>query len=63
MKIKMILPSLIDNQSIVSSGHRIAYSRFPPLSLATLAGYLEPHDEVRTLMNMLKNCRWMTLRI
>ena len=40
MNVKMILPSLIDGQSIVSSGHKLAYSRFPPLGLATLAGYL-----------------------
>ncbi|MEI6437621.1 MAG: radical SAM protein [Candidatus Omnitrophota bacterium] len=41
MNVKMILPSLIDGQSIVSSGHKLAYSRFPPLGLATLAGHLK----------------------
>ena len=46
MKVKLILPSLIDNQNISASGHRIAYARFPPLGLATLAGYLGETDEI-----------------
>ena len=43
MKVKMILPSLIDNQSTLNN---LAYSRFPPLGLATLAGYLREDDDV-----------------
>ncbi len=40
----MILPALIE---AVSPGWRpIKYSLFPPLGLATLAGYLDPDDEV-----------------
>ncbi|HQO58593.1 MAG TPA: radical SAM protein [Candidatus Omnitrophota bacterium] len=43
MNVKMILPSLIDNQS---AQNNLAYSRFPPLGLATLAGYLREDDDI-----------------
>ncbi len=44
MRVKMILPALIE---AVGPGWRpIKYSLFPPLGLATLAGYLDPDDEV-----------------
>ena len=44
MKVKMILPSLTEARSPF---HRpIKYSLFPPLGLATLAGYLHDSDEV-----------------
>lgn len=44
MKVKMILPALTE---AVGSGRRtIKYSLFPPLGLATLAGYLSDTDEI-----------------
>lgn len=44
MKVKMILPALTEAKS---PHHRpIKYSLFPPLGLATLAGYLRDSDEV-----------------
>lgn len=44
MKVKMILPALIE---AVGPGWRpIKYSLFPPLGLATLAAYLDDDDEV-----------------
>jgi len=49
MKVKMILPALIEARSDYSryySYHPIKYSLFPPLGLATLAGYLNATDEV-----------------
>jgi radical SAM superfamily enzyme YgiQ (UPF0313 family) len=44
MKVKMILPALTD--AISPYFRPIKYSLFPPLGLATLAGYLGPDDEV-----------------
>ncbi len=44
MKVKMILPALTEAHSIF--WRSIKYSLFPPLGLATLAGYLDPSDEV-----------------
>ena len=44
MKVKMILPALTEAKSPYY--RRIKYSLFPPLGLATLAGYLEDSDEV-----------------
>ncbi|MCD4779128.1 MAG: B12-binding domain-containing radical SAM protein [Candidatus Omnitrophica bacterium] len=44
MKIKMILPALIDETN--ENWRKIGYYRFPPLGLATLAGYLDPDDDV-----------------
>jgi radical SAM superfamily enzyme YgiQ (UPF0313 family) len=44
MKFKMILPALTEAVSAYS--RPIKYSLFPPLGLATLAGYLRPDDQV-----------------
>jgi radical SAM superfamily enzyme YgiQ (UPF0313 family) len=44
MKVKMILPALTEATSPFF--RPIKYSLFPPLGLATLAGYLGDHDEV-----------------
>src|SRR5581483_6440878 len=44
MKVKMILPALTEATSPLF--RPIKYSLFPPLGLATLAGYLDPNDEV-----------------
>lgn len=44
MKVKMILPAL--TEAISPYWRPIKYSLFPPLGLATLAGYLEDNDEV-----------------
>jgi radical SAM superfamily enzyme YgiQ (UPF0313 family) len=44
MKIKMILPALTEAKS--PFWRPIKYSLFPPLGLATLAGYVHPDDEV-----------------
>ncbi len=44
MKVKLILPALISCQSPFWSA--IKYSLWPPLGLATLAGYLRDEDEV-----------------
>jgi radical SAM superfamily enzyme YgiQ (UPF0313 family) len=44
MKVKMILPALIEAKGLFRRS--IKYSLFPPLGLATLAGYLDPEDEV-----------------
>ena len=44
MKVKMILPALIEARGLPV--RPIKYSLFPPLGLATLAGYLDSSDEV-----------------
>ncbi len=44
MKVKMILPALTEAKS--PFWRPIKYSLFPPLGLASLAGYLRPDDEV-----------------
>ena len=44
MKVKMILPTLTEATSTFF--RPIKYSLFPPLGLATLAGYLAPDDDV-----------------
>jgi radical SAM superfamily enzyme YgiQ (UPF0313 family) len=44
MKVKMILPALTEASSPLF--RPIKYSLFPPLGLATLAGYLDREDEV-----------------
>src|SRR5512136_2988205 len=44
MKVKMILPALTEAKS--PFWRPIKYSLFPPLGLATLAGYLDDSDEV-----------------
>ncbi len=45
MKVKMILPALTEAKS--PFWRPIKYSLFPPLGLATLAGYLDDNDDVR----------------
>jgi radical SAM superfamily enzyme YgiQ (UPF0313 family) len=44
MKVKLILPALTEAKS--PFWRPIKYSLFPPLGLATLAGYLDPLDEI-----------------
>ena len=44
MKVKMILPAL--TEAVSPYWRPIKYSLFPPLGLATLAGYLDADDEV-----------------
>ncbi len=44
MKVKMILPAL--TEAVSPYWRPIKYSLFPPLGLATLAGYLDPDDQV-----------------
>lgn len=44
MKVKLILPSLIEAKSPL--WRPIKYSLFPPLGLATLASYLDGYDEI-----------------
>jgi len=44
MKVKMILPALTEAKS--PFWRPIKYSLFPPLGLATLAGYLSDGDQV-----------------
>src|SRR5262249_54542756 len=44
MKVKMILPAL--TEAISPYWRPIKYSLFPPLGLATLAGYLDDGDDV-----------------
>ena len=44
MKVKMILPALTEAES--PYWRPVKYSLFPPLGLATLAGYLSPDDDV-----------------
>src|SRR6476659_8761261 len=44
MKVKMIMPALTEADSPL--WRPIKYSLFPPLGLATLAGFLHPDDEV-----------------
>ncbi len=44
MKVKMILPAL--TEALTPHWRPIKYSLFPPLGLATLAGYLDEDDEI-----------------
>lgn len=44
MRVKLILPALTEAKSPLF--RPIKYALFPPLGLATLAGYLAPEDEV-----------------
>ncbi|MDP6044903.1 MAG: radical SAM protein [Phycisphaerae bacterium] len=44
MKVKMILPAL--TEALSPYFRAIKYSLFPPLGLATLAGYLDDNDEI-----------------
>ena len=50
MKVKLILPALTEAKS--PFWRPIKYSLFPPLGLATLAGYLDPADEQRVLSEL-----------
>lgn len=45
MKVKMILPAL--TEAVSPFFRALKYSLFPPLGLATLAGYLDDDDEVK----------------
>ena len=47
MRVLMILPALTEATS--PFWRPIKYSLFPPLGLATLAGYLSPEDDVRII--------------
>ena len=47
MKVKMILPALVEAES--PFWRPIKYSLFPPLGLATLASYLDPEDEIELI--------------
>lgn len=53
MKVKMILPALTEAKS--PYWRSIKYSLFPPLGLATLAGYLDPADEVTIMDEHVEN--------
>src|SRR5947207_5011454 len=44
MRVKMILPALVEATG--TALRPVKYALFPPLGLATLAGYLDPDDEV-----------------
>lgn len=44
MKVKMILPALVESES--PFWRPIKYSLFPPLGLATLASFLAPEDDI-----------------
>ena len=46
MRVKMILPALTEAKS--PFWRPIKYSLFPPLGLATLAGFLDDDDEVES---------------
>ncbi len=47
MKVKFILPALTEAES--TFWRPIKYSLFPPVGLATLAGYLDPSDEAEII--------------
>lgn len=55
MNVKMILPALTEAHSPFY--RPIKYSLFPPLGLATLAAYLDPHDEVRIVDEHVETVR------
>lgn len=55
MKIKMILPALIEAKS--PYWRPIKYSLFPPLGLATLAGWLAPDDDVELADEHVENLK------
>ena len=56
MKVKMILPALTEATSPFF--RPIKYSLFPPLGLATLAGYLDPSDEVSITDEHVERLNW-----
>lgn len=53
MKVKLILPSLTEAGS--PFWRPIKYSLFPPLGLATLAGYLDPMDDIEIVDEHVEN--------
>jgi len=53
MKVKMILPALIEAKSPM--WRPIKYSLFPPLGLATLAAFLSPNDEITLVDEHVEN--------
>ena len=54
MRVKMILPAL--TEALSSFFRPIKYSLFPPLGLATLAGYLPPDAEIDCRTSMWSRC-------
>ena len=56
MKVKMILPALTEAKSRFF--RPIKYSLFPPLGLATLAGYIPPHWEVEVIDEHVEILDW-----
>ena len=60
MKVKMILPALTEATSPFF--RPIKYSLFPPLGLATLAGYLGADDEVEIQDEHVETLTWTTSR-
>jgi hypothetical protein len=55
MRVKMILPALTEATSPLF--RPIKYSLFPPLGLATLAGYLDDRDEVTLVDEHVETAR------
>lgn len=55
MRVKLILPALTEARSPLF--RPIKYSLFPPLGLATLAGYLDPDDEVSLIDEHVETLR------
>lgn len=55
MKVKFILPALIEAKS--PFWRPIKYSLFPPLGLATLAGFLSPEDEAKLVDDHVETLR------
>jgi radical SAM superfamily enzyme YgiQ (UPF0313 family) len=55
MRVTMILPALTEATSPLF--RPIKYSLFPPLGLATLAGYLRPDDDVRIIDEHVERLR------
>lgn len=53
MHVKMILPALTEAKSPFF--RPIKYSLFPPLGLATLAGYLSPDDDITLVDDTLNS--------
>ena len=55
MHVRLILPALVDAR--VKHGHPIKYSLFPPLGLATLAGYLSVDDTIEIVDEHVEELR------
>ena len=60
MKVKLILPALTEATSPYF--RPIKYSLFPPLGLATLAGYLDASDDVELQDEHVERLRLGELR-